>query len=206
MSWNGSNSPTGLDVNNFRSALDSLGQVAKSCRFAVTITPVQGSQGNLLNALSYRSELPKMIYVCDVAEFPGRGFNVSETRYYGPAQVFPNNTVYQPANFSFICRTKSLERQFFDDYQDIVNPINTYNFRFPDKYFTQVDIYQFAEYGVSKESKDPQVIYSWRLNRAWPMLVSPQPVTWADQDILRLNVTFAYKWWDRPGDTENFND
>ena len=43
----------------------------------------------------------------------------------------------------------------------------------------------------------PIATYGWRLNKAWPTLVNPQQVTWADQDILRLQVTFTYKYWDR---------
>ena len=204
--WNGTNPPANLNLNAFKTALDDLGQVAKACRFAVKISPSQGTQGNLLNALSYSSKIGNLLYVCDAAEFPGRGFDVSEIRYYGPSQAFPNNTQYGPGtSMSFICRTDSIERQFFDDWQDIINPINTYNFRFPDKYYAQVEIFQFAEYGVSKDSKDPKVIYSWRLHRAWPSLVTPQQVTWADEGILRLQVTFAYKWWDRPGDSEKIN-
>lgn len=217
-STSGNEAPTNLNINNFRSALDALGHVAKGCRFAVKISPVQGSQGNLLNALSYKSDLNNLIYVCDAVEFPGRGFDVSDIRYYGPSQSFPNNTMYGgqgggSASLSFICGTKGIERQFFDDWQDIINPTSTFNFRYPDKYYAQIDIFQFADYSKGTGSSkfdpkfplEPQVIYSWRLNKAWPTLVAPQQVTWADQDILRLNVTFAYKWWDRPGDTENFN-
>ena len=40
--------------------------------------------------------------------------------------------------------------------------------------------------------------YQWSLLRAYPMQVHPQAVTWADQDLLRLQVSFAYKYWDRP--------
>ena len=49
---------------------------------------------------------------------------------------------------------------------------------------------------------EPEIIYGWKLLKAWPMMVNPQQVTWADTDILRLQVTFAYKYWDRPGDRE----
>lgn len=214
-STSGNQAPTNLNMNNFKAALDALGHVAKGCRFAVRISPVNGSTKNRLSSLSYASEIPNLIYVCDAVEFPGRGFDVSDIRYYGPSQSFPNNTMYGgqgggSASLSFICGTRGIERQLFDDWQDIINPTTTFNFRFPEEYYGQIDIFQFADYGKSTGSVkfkpekvlEPEVIYSWRLNKAWPTLVAPQQVTWADQDILRLNVTFAYKWWERPGDTE----
>ena len=71
------NAPGVLSIQTFRSELDRLGQVAKSARFAVRIIP-QGSD-NLLTRLSYSNQIPYLLYVCDSAEFPGRGFNVTTT-------------------------------------------------------------------------------------------------------------------------------
>jgi hypothetical protein len=48
----------------------------------------------------------------------------------------------------------------------------------------------------------PQPIYAWKIKKAWPVMVNPQQVTWADSDVLRLQVTFAYKNWERQGDSE----
>jgi hypothetical protein len=152
-----------------------------------------------------------LIYLCDAAEFPGRGFSITPARYYGPSIQFPNNVEYGPASLSIICRTQGIERQFFDDWQDIINPVDTFNFNYQNDYACSIEVYQFAEYGASAAGSNgttvkPLPVYSWRLIKAWPTLVNPQQVTWADADILRLQVTFAYKYWDRPGDTERIID
>ena len=193
------NAPETLNLQAFRSQLDSYGQVAKGARFAVRIIP-QGSN-NLLMRLSYSNQIPYFIYVCDSAEFPGRGFGTTTTRYYGPEITVPNNTMYGPTfNLSFICRNQSLERQFLDDWMDIINPVSTYNYNYPKQYYCLVDIFQFSEIGG--DDKKPQSIYSWRHVNCWPTALAPVQVTWADDNILRIGVTMVYKYWTRPDDRE----
>jgi hypothetical protein len=209
-----SNKPTNLSIQNFLSKVSALGGPAKPCRFAVRITPREsgGGTNNLLNLLPYSSKLSDLTYVCDAVEFPGRGFQVTNFRYYGPSQVVPTNSEYGPCNISLLCHNSGFERQFFDDWQNIVNPTNSFNFNYPKEYYCDVEIFQLSEYttaGAFNQAstfeqvsmvKTPEVIYNWKLHMAWPTFVSPQQVTWADSaDVLRLQITLAYKYWDRPG-------
>lgn len=191
------NVPQGLNLDKFRSAMNQGDQVARSCRFVAVIEPPTG----------IKNKMPDDLHLmCEAAELPGRGFDVVQTRYYGPGMVFPNNTMYNTANFQFICRNKSEERYFFDEWMNFINPTETFNFAYPKDYWSRIQIYQLSEIGVgtpntkmdatSKLSQKSS--YRWVLNYAWPTLVNPQQVTWADQDVLRLQVTFAYKYWDRP--------
>ena len=211
MAFNNNNTaPRNLDMNTFRSQLDAYGQVAKSARYVVRITPT----GSTLRS-KLATDAQSLIYACDAFEFPGRGFNVTEVRYYGPAQSFPNNVLYSPSNASFICRNDSIERQFFDDWMDIINPTSNFNFDYAENYWADIDVFHYHEIGqlaegtplvlsqdeLNKRSTDPKPIYAWSLRKVWPTLVAPQQVTWADQDILRLQVTFTYKYWDRPNVT-----
>jgi len=178
-----------LSMGRFRSVLDTGGSVAKGCRYIVAIKP----------PTTIKSFPRELHYLCEAAEFPGRGFSVVQTRYYGPSQMFPVNSEYQPINLSFICRSDSQERRFFDDWLDVINPVDNFNFEYPEKYYSQIEVYQYAEYGTQgTATPTPHISYEWTLRKAWPTLVSPQAVTWADQDLLRLQVSFAYKFWDRP--------
>ena len=186
--FNQSNVPQSLSLNDFKSAADALGQFAKGCRFVVKINP----------STAMLSSLPRndLIYMCEAAEFPGRGFDVTQIRYYGPSQVMPNNSMYNTCNLQFLCRSASTERAFFDDWMEYINPTTSFNFEYPNNYYCTIQIFQFSEFGGVQSPSN--AIYGWTLNKAWPTLVNPQQVTWADQDILRLQVTFAYKYWDRP--------
>jgi hypothetical protein len=197
------NPPKNLTLNQFRAAADNAGQFAKQCRFVARINGVGSQISGLVSN--------DLMYMCDAVEFPGRGFDVTQIRYYGPSQVFPNNTMYNTANMSFLCRTGSAERAFFDDWMDVINPTDSWNYEYADNYYAEIQIFQLAEWGgpenlkvtdpksLAKYDGPPQAVYGWTLHKAWPTLVTPQSVTWADNDILRLQVTFTYKYWDRPG-------
>ena len=215
MTTNVSNVPTNLEIKDFLSRVNLLGGLAKSCRFAVRFNIRSTTNINLLNALPYRDRLSNLLYVCDAVEFPGRGFETSQIRYYGPSQTLPNNSEYGPCNLSFLCSNSGFERQFFDDWQEIINPSQTFNFNYPDQYFCDVEIFQFSEYAIGAGSfppgtkldytqmslvKTPQIVYNWKLYKCWPVQVMAQQATWADNsDVLRLQVSLSYKYWDRPG-------
>jgi hypothetical protein len=189
-----SNVPQYLDIQSLRSAFTKAGDVAKGCRFAAVIRP---NGDKILNLI------PRdLIYMCESVEFPGRGFDVTQIRYWGAGQVFPNNTLYETSNMSFICRQDSVERAFFDNWMDIINPTTSFTFEYPENYYATIQIYHLSEVGgpVDPSTRQPsyQGIYGWSLYKAWPTLIAPQQVTWADQDILRLQVTLTYKYWDRP--------
>ena len=99
-----SNVPQDLNMQALRSAITSAGDVAKGCRFAVMIRP---SGGKLVNMV------PRdLVYMCEAAEFPGRCFDVSQIRYWGAGQVFPNNTLYETSNLSFKLNDKITSADF----------------------------------------------------------------------------------------------
>ena len=194
--------PKFMNMLAFLGSLDMGGSLTRGCRFAVSITPPAAIKAKVL--------VPDLHMLCDTAELPGRSFAAAEARYYGPSQVFPTNTQYQPLTLSFLCRADSRERRFFDDWLEFINPTNNFNFAYPNEYYSEIDIFQYTEYGdpsalgplsvipLTGMTWTPHISYHWRLLRAWPLAVNAQPVNWADQDVLRLQVTFTYKNWDRP--------
>lgn len=207
MAFDQGNVPKNMKMNDVNAAVSALGGFARSCRFMAVIEP---------SSDALKRFLPKndLHYMCDAVEFPGKGFGLQEARYYGPSIATPNNMEFQAANFSFLCRVGSIEREFFDNWLEFINPSGSFNFSYPTDYYSTVTIYQLGEapamtgantpqrtpYGLSAtKGSVPEVVYKWRLLRAWPIVVSAQQATWADQEVLRLQVTFTYRNWDRPG-------
>ena len=190
----GQNAPRALDLETFKSVSDDFGSLAKSCRYVVRMLPT-----GINNPLkSYYGLFQDLIYLCEVAEFPGRGFESIDLRYYGPNFKMPFKTTYEDITLTFLCRSASLERQLFDDWMDVINPVNNFDFNYRDDYACDIDIFQYSEYdSFGYGSSDP--VYAFTLKDAWPILVNPQPVTWADDQFLRLGVTFTYTKWLRPG-------
>lgn len=194
-----SNAPARLDLNTFRAALDGAGSISKQCRFAVRILP-SGNPQNILANAGAGSFMQDLTYLVDATELPGRGFDYLETRYYGPSIYFPRNTKYSGSlQLSLICRNQSYERMFFDSWMEAINPTNTFDFNYPQLYYAEIQLFQYAEFGTGGMPMMPTPVYQWSLMQAWPMLVEAQPVTWADTDVLRLKVEFAYRYWRRPG-------
>ena len=196
------NPPANLRLDNFYTTVTADGGPAKSCRFVVRILPATtnglSNPSNILNTADYATLLQDLSYLCEQAEFPGRSFDFSDFRYYGPTFQMPYNSKYAgQTDFVFYCRTESYERQLFDDWLEYINPSNTFDFNFPDNYYAEIQVFQITDYKDS-QTEQPAAMYAWTLNQAWPLAVNPQPVTWGDEDLLRLTVTFSYKHWSRP--------
>lgn len=182
------------------SIMNDYGGLAKSCRFAVRINPprfiTSGSADNKITDPNITNDL---LYLCESAEMPGRGFINADVRYYGPNQKLPVLTQYEDTTMTFLCRTESYERQFFDDWMEYINPTNSFNFNYRNDYETTIEIMQFSEYAAGRNLQYPEETYRITLFNAYPLLVNPQPMTWADDQLMRLAVTFTYHKWKRVG-------
>jgi hypothetical protein len=186
------NAPQDLTMLDFRAINDRFGSLAKSHRFAARVRPT----GQYM--LPFMNFAQDLTYLCEVGELPGRAFMNIDVRYYGPNQKLPFQSSYEDISLNFLCRTQSLERQFFDDWQLIINPINTFDFNYRDDYACEIDLYQYAEDSVNGGFA-PAPMYWIKLHNAYPILVNPQPMTWADDQFQRLIVSFTYTHWSRPG-------
>jgi len=174
-------------MHDFRTISSRYGGLAKGCRFLAKIEPpsvLLGSNG-IVNDLAY---------LCETTELPGRGFNNVEVRYFGPQHKLPFQSTFEDINMTFLTRANSAERRFFDDWMNVINPVNNFTFAYRDNYRAKIRIYQVPE---NKNSSD-SLLYQFVLNDAFPILVNPQQVTWADDQFLRLGITFTYHWWERP--------
>ena len=195
------------DFLSYSSAYQSL---AKSSRFAIRLIPSRPT--SLITRLGYGDFLRQFTYLSESAELPGRGFMSADVKgYYGPDFKTPFQTEYQETAITFLCRTESFERQFFDDWMEVINPTSTFDFSYKDDYTCEIEMYQFSEQGrrtttepnregpspTSNQASEPVAKYAWTLHDAYPILVSPQPVTWADDNFLRLSVSFTYNKWTR---------
>jgi hypothetical protein len=185
---------TNIGMDDFLAVSDSHEGLAKSARYAVRILPA----GNLLNILNSNGIMRDLTYLCEATEFPGRGLQTVDVRYYGPTFKMPFVTQYEDINMTFLCRTESYEREFFDSWMSTINPVDTYDFSYRSEYNANIDIFQFSD-TPDETGNNPKAQYYFSILDAFPVLVNPQPVTWADDQFLRLSVSFTYRRWKRPG-------
>jgi hypothetical protein len=185
------NAPEALDMDTFWKVSDTFGHLAKSCRFVARIIPRTGFDENTYDIMS------DLTYLCEATEFPGRGLQSVDLHYYGPSFKMPYQTEYQDINMTFLCRTESYEREVFDDWMEYINPTNTFDFEYRDNYSSEITLFQMSEFEDEYGSETPLATYAFSLYDAYPVLINPQPVTWADDNFQRLTVTFTYSKWRR---------
>lgn len=182
-----------LGVQDFKSVADKYDGLAKSNRYTVFIK--LGS--NFLYRMGYQPIINEFSYLCESTELPGRGFMHAEPRLYGPTYKIPFQTSYEDITFTFLCRNKHVERQLFDDWMETINPSSSYDFNYKDEYCCEIDIFTYGEAENGLMATAPAAEYCFTLRKAFPILVNPQPVTWADDNFQRLGVTFTYEKWVR---------
>lgn len=182
--------PERLDLSTFRSYINDFGGPAQACRFGVRILPQGDTLLSIIQSEDDSAVINDLFYLCESAEYPGRGFMNIDNRHYGPNFKLPYQSVYEDITLTFLCRGDSRERQFFDNWQYLINPTQSFNFSYRTEYRSQIEVYQIDEHNVST--------YQYKLHEAYPVLVNSQQLTWADDQFLRLSVTFTYTWWTRP--------
>lgn len=193
------NSPSLADMDMLLSLFnsDDYGGLARSARFLVRINP--GSRSTKSFVARNGNFAKQLSYLCESAEFPSRGFEATDVRYYGPDVKYPIKTKYDDLNLIFLCRNEFYERDFFDTWMETINPTNTYDFSYKDDYVCRIELFQLSEnqstggpYSSGKLSR-----YRFTFDKAFPINVNAQPVTWADDNFHRLQVTFAFTRWYR---------
>lgn len=193
-----SNAPEVPSMGLLYSVASEFNGLAKTAKFMVKITP--DGPDNIMNFSGYNKAIKDLTFLCEAAEFPGRGMMTTDIRYYGPNFKAPFQSSYEDLNLTFLVRENFLERELFDSWMEAINPNYRYDFTYKDEYTCTIKIYSLSDvdfYGAN---------YVFTFRKAWPVLVNPQPVTWADDNFHRLTVSFTYTNWLRENIDEGYSD
>lgn len=180
------NAPRDLDMLTFMSISNKYGSLMKSGRFAVRIIPV----GSLLSNVNNTSIAQDLTYICEATDFPGRSLMNMDLRYYGPNQKLPFQSVYDDITMTFICRSQSMEREFFDDWMQIINPTTHFDFTYRNEYVSRIEMYHYSD--VADDDNDFTPTYKITLENAYPLAILPQPLMWGDNQIQKLLVGMTF--------------
>lgn len=126
---------------------------------------------------------------CETAELPGRTLMTHEAKVYGPTYKVPYQTQYNEMTLTFICTNEFWERKLFDRWIEAIHPSDTNNLRYAKdeatRYMTPIKVIQYDDF--------IKQIYAVELVDAFPIGVSAQPLSWAEDGFHRLSVQFAYQ-------------
>jgi len=131
-----------------------------------------------------------LVFSCEVASIPGRGYDVGERITYGPIIKLPTSKLYNEFTATFRCDAQMSEKIFFDDWFDLIAVKDEHHFNYYDEYTSTITVSQLN--GANKST------YKAELKEAYPTIVGDLMLDHAAQnEIHKLEVTFAYKEWDR---------
>lgn len=154
--------------------------LAKSNKFMIEIVPP--------DALKQRTDTFKELsYMCEQVEFPGRTVNTTDARIYGPTFKMPNISQYQEINITVLCDKYLREKRIFDEWMSLINPTDTFDFRYRKDYSTSVKVYQYSD--------DGDQTYAVELYMAYPIAVAPLQANHNDDQFHKVQVTLCYWFW-----------
>lgn len=172
----------GFNVNNMVSSLNKTG-LAKASHFEVFISG--GGDIETERELSYRAE---------TVDVPGRSLSTVEHKFknYGPINKVPYGQIYGDVTVQFLVSQDMREKEYFEIWQEKMvgtgafsEGESQYNVKYFDDYAGTVEIRQYGSHG--------QLHSIHTLNQAYPIIVNPITMGWAEEGAVRLGVTFSYK-------------
>lgn len=138
----------------------------------------------------------RMSMRCLATELPGRDLQTIEHSHYGPNKKVASNSIYTDVTLTFILSRDHKEKEYFEKWFDlIVGPHRVsgsnetmYDLGFYDDYIGTVDITQYDEKNVKKQSTT--------LEKAFPISIGTVNLSW-DQgnQFITLPVRFTYRYY-----------
>lgn len=164
-------------ITNFQAALKE-GLIRSSRFIAIVIPPIY-------MAGFYPINLP---FLCPVAKLPGKYFDTTESRTFGPIRKVAYDGNYSDGmQLTFLCTGAFAERLFFDAWQAYIqDPTDNYMGYYND-YVGSIVVVQYNDKDVP--------IYGIVCSEAWPRSVQAQNLDWSSGDFQKLTVDFAIHNW-----------
>jgi hypothetical protein len=188
ISWAIQNATHPVDPDTFRAVISKYGDLASQAKFMVRINQP-------LLSHDMQSDLT---FLCEAAEMPGRAFETMEYRTGGSTYRTPYISTYADVTLTFIVRDRMLEKDFFDAWMQLINPIEFYDFNYRDEYKATIDIYQYSVQGKSQNTLTPT--YHMQCIDAYPVTIMGMPLAWGETGFHRVNVQFTVSHIARPWD------
>ena len=126
-------------------------------------------------------------YRCEIAQLPGRTFETTERKTYGPIQKIPHLTSFTDIDLTFLVDDDMKQKYMFDSWLEQINPLNTNNYGYRNEYSTTITINQY--------DVENKLSYSVDLLEAFPISVNQMDLDWSNDGLHKLSVTFAFTKW-----------
>ena len=183
-----------MSIQNFLSEVKNDGLMRNS-RFSVWFSlPAVFTDKALPGAENIR----KILLFCESTNLPGVTLSTSQSRTFGEIREVPYEKLFQSITLSFYVDNSMQIKEMFDAWILNIQDPNNRNFNYYNDYITDLTI---KVGDVSNKSR-----YAVTLFECYPQAVSPIQMSLTGKDVIKLDVTFAYKNWVSVADTTNLDD
>lgn len=166
-------------LNDFISEVKQSG-LMRTARYTVIIPTAQNS--TLLSMY------------CDQVQLPGLNYNTVANASYGETREVPYGRLFDNLSLSFYVDNEMIIKKFFDDWMYTVQDPNDRSFNYYKNYIKDIQI--------QVEDTESNTKYSIMLHECYPKTIGSIQLDYASKDVMKLNVTLAYKYW-KPVDGYN---
>lgn len=125
--------------------------------------------------------------MCDSVQLPGMSYSTNPNRTYGESREVPYERLFDNITLSFYVDTDMKIKEFFDDWQRNIMDPTTRMFNYYNEYISEMDI--------TVDNLEDKEIYAIKLYECYPKTIGQIQLDYAAKDIMKLSVTFAYKYW-----------
>ena len=125
---------------------------------------------------------------CDSVNLPSYNIATTPASVYGETIEMPYNRTFEPVTMSFYCDNGLMMKGIFEAWlMEVIDPykrtINYYN-----TYTRDIDIVV--------QTVDGKSVYTCKLFEAYPKSMQAVQLDASNKDIMKINVTFQFKYWD----------
>jgi len=176
----------------------------------ITLDTVTKFAGNYFKA----NKLAGLATKCESTELPGKRLATTEFVMYGTYQQLPYGINYDPWTANFICTNSMLERNFFDSWMKAITDPFSNNFQYYKEYVTDIFLLKLpeglpelqllnlldlvaramnGEDSLAEGIAESFGVYIMKLEEAYPIQISSQPLSYESEDYINITVEFAYR-------------
>lgn len=172
-----------MSISRFKSQINS-GGFAHSNRFIFNLNPPDA----IAYSEPYFSQMEKVVLFCDAVQLPGTNFSTNPVRSYGETREVAYEKIYDPITATFYVDKNMVVKKLFDSW--VLQVQGT------DRNFNYYNDYVSRQSELEVFDLEDQPTYSVTFYNMFPKTVAPVSLDYASKDLMKLNVTFQYEYFE----------
>lgn len=140
--------------------------------------------------------IQKIHLFCEQATLPAMNIVTSPIRTWGEVREMPYDRMFDPVTLTFYVDTDMKVKLFFDKWISSIQGYSSRQFNFYENYIVDLEVEVFDSGENSK--------YKVTLVEAYPKTLNAVEMNYNGKDIMRVQVTMAYRYWYTQQMTSNY--